>query len=91
VCAAAPVFSSRLVLRDSPSTRFSTQGTPHSLLHVFFVVISDYLVFFFSFFSLGGGSVCPGGYADLAQDCLWECQVLLVVGVFPSCPGAPVW
>jgi hypothetical protein len=26
---------------------------------------------FFSFFP-GWGLVCPGGYADLAQDCLWE-------------------
>jgi hypothetical protein len=29
------------------------------------------LLFSFSFFP-GWGSVCPGGYADLAQSCLWE-------------------
>jgi hypothetical protein len=29
------------------------------------------------FFSLGLGSVCPGGYADLAQGCLWEYFILL--------------
>jgi hypothetical protein len=32
--------------------------------------------YFFSFFP-GWGSVCPGGYADLAQGCLWEYRVLL--------------
>jgi hypothetical protein len=31
---------------------------------------------FFSFFP-GWGSVCPGGYADLAQGCLWEYRVPL--------------
>jgi hypothetical protein len=34
------------------------------------------LVFFFSFFP-GWGSVCPGGYADLAQGCLWEYRMPL--------------
>jgi hypothetical protein len=34
------------------------------------------LLFSFSFFP-GWGTVCPGGYADLAQDCLWECHVPL--------------
>jgi hypothetical protein len=34
------------------------------------------LLFSFSFFP-GWGSVCPGGYADLAQGCLWEyCMAL---------------
>jgi hypothetical protein len=31
---------------------------------------------FFSFFP-GWGSVCPGGYADLAQGCLWEYRMPL--------------
>jgi hypothetical protein len=35
-----------------------------------------YYSVFFSFFP-GWGSVCPGGYADLAQGCLWEYHVLL--------------
>jgi hypothetical protein len=73
-------------LRDFPSCLFTVpwgisllllfgaQGTPPSLLHVFFVVIAYYSVFLFS---LGGGSVCPGGYADLAQGCLWEYSVPL--------------
>jgi hypothetical protein len=53
-------------VRDFPSPPFGAQGTPPSLLCVFFVVIVYYSVFF-SFFP-GWGSVCPGGYAaDLAQ------------------------
>jgi hypothetical protein len=32
---------------------------------------------FFSFFP-GWGLVCPVGYADLAQDCLWEYHILLI-------------
>jgi hypothetical protein len=47
-CAGAPAFSSRLV-RDFPSLHFSAQGTPSSLLHVFFV-IAYYSVFLFLFF-----------------------------------------
>jgi hypothetical protein len=34
------------------------------------------LLFSSSFFP-GWGSVCAGGYADLAQGCLWEYPVLL--------------
>jgi hypothetical protein len=60
----------RLVLRDSSAPPFSPQGAPPSLLCVFFFVVAYYSVFF-SFFP-GWGSVCPGGYADLAQGCLWE-------------------
>jgi hypothetical protein len=59
----------------SPPLLFGAQGIPPSLLHVFFVVIVYYSVFF-SFFP-GLGSVCPGGYADLAQGCLWENHVPL--------------
>jgi hypothetical protein len=73
-CAAAPAFSNRLVVRDFPFPTFGTQGTPPSLLHVFFVVIAYYSVF--SFFP-GWGSVSLGGYADLAQGCLWEFCILL--------------
>jgi hypothetical protein len=48
---------------------------------------------FFSFFP-GWGSVCPGGYADLAQGSLWEYCVLLSspCGLsLPSGLGAGVW
>jgi hypothetical protein len=58
----------------SPPHLFGTQGTPPSLLRVFFVVIAYYSV---SLFFPGWGSVCPGGYADLAQGCLWEYRVPL--------------
>jgi hypothetical protein len=79
-------------VRDCPSPLFGTQGAPPSLLRVFFVVIAYYSVFF-SFFP-GWGPVCPGGYADLAQDCLWEYRVPLrsPCGVrLPSSLGAGVW
>jgi hypothetical protein len=79
LCAAAPAFSSQLVylqFREGfPLLPFGTQGAPPSLLRVFFVVIAYYSGFF-SFFP-GWGSVCPGGYTDLAQGCLWEYHVLL--------------
>jgi hypothetical protein len=45
--------------RDSPPPHFGAQGTPPSLLRAFFVLMVYYSVFFL--FSLGGGSVCPGG------------------------------
>jgi hypothetical protein len=47
----------------------SNFSSPPSLLSVFFVVIAYYSVFFFFPWV---GSVCPGGYADLAQGYLWE-------------------
>jgi hypothetical protein len=53
-----------------PLPPFSTQGALPSLLRVFFVVIAYYPVFFP--FLPGWGSVCPGGYADVAQGYLWE-------------------
>jgi hypothetical protein len=36
-----------------------------------FVVVVVYSVYFL-FFPWVGSSVCPGGYTDLAQGCLWE-------------------
>jgi hypothetical protein len=57
-----------------PLPPFSAQGTPPSLLHVLFVVVAYFSVF--SFFPVWG-SVCLGGYADLAQGCLWEFHVPL--------------
>jgi hypothetical protein len=55
-------------VRDYPPSLFRAQGAPPSLLCVFFV-ISYYSV---SLFFPGWGLVCPGGYADLTQGCLWE-------------------
>jgi hypothetical protein len=82
-------------VRDFLSLRFGTQGAPPSLRvphNLFFVVIAYYAVFFL-FFPLCGGSVCPGGYADLAQDCgSIECHLAhFMVHVFPSCLGTAVW
>jgi hypothetical protein len=69
-------------VRDSSPSPFSTQGVPSSLLHVFMVLIAYYSV---SLFFPGWLSVCPGGYADLAQGCLWEYCILL------SSPCGPHW
>jgi hypothetical protein len=80
----SPAFSGWFVMRDFPS--------PPSLLRVFFVVIAYYLGFF-SFFP-GWGSVCPGGYTDLAQGCLWEYHIPLSspCGLhLPTHLGAAVW
>jgi hypothetical protein len=55
-CTTTPALSGWLV-RDSPPPLFSTQGTPPSLLCVFFVIIAYYSV---SLFSLGGGRSVQG-------------------------------
>jgi hypothetical protein len=78
-CAATPAFSSWLVylqfhkgLLFPPS---SALRAPCCLCYVsFFVVIIQFG--FFSFFP-GWGSVCPGGYADLAKGYLWKYHVPL--------------
>jgi hypothetical protein len=44
-----------------------------------------YMSLLFSFFP-GWGSVCPGGYADLAQGCLWEYHVPLSSPCGPRLP-----
>jgi hypothetical protein len=55
--------------KDSLPPIFGALCAPPSFLRVFIVLIAYYSV---SLFSPGWGSVCPGGYAALAQDCLWE-------------------
>jgi hypothetical protein len=52
-----------------PLPRFGAQDALPSLLCVFFVTVAYYSVFFFFPWV---ESVCPGGYADLAQGCLWD-------------------
>jgi hypothetical protein len=63
-----------------PHTHSPELRALHLLCYVssFFQLLVYYSVclFFFSFFP-GWGSVCPGGYADLFQGCLWEYHVLL--------------
>jgi hypothetical protein len=73
--AATPAFSGWLVYLQF------REGLPlprlHVLLRVFFLLLLLIIQFgFFSFFP-GWGLVCPGGYADLAQGCLWEYCMLL--------------
>jgi hypothetical protein len=67
-----------------PLLPFGAQGAPPSLLCVFFVVIVYYSVVFL--FCPGWGSVCPGGYAVLAQDCLWEYRMPLSSPCGPRLP-----
>jgi hypothetical protein len=73
----------------APHHLFITQGALPSFLHFFVVfVVVVYSVCIFSLFFPGWGSVCSGGYADLAQGCLWEYCMLL------SSPGRlhlPKW
>jgi hypothetical protein len=75
-CAATPAFSSWLVVRDFSSPLLQCSGCPALFATCLFCYYCLLFSFFF-FFSLGGGLVCPGGYADLAHDCLWECWVTL--------------
>jgi hypothetical protein len=70
VCAATPAFSSWLVGRGCPSPPLQHSGCPTLFATCLFFVV-DYYSVFFSFFP-GWGMVCLGGYADLAQRCLWE-------------------
>jgi hypothetical protein len=64
-----------------PSPTFHNQGAPPSLVCVFLVLIA---ITQFLFFPLMG-SVRPGGYADLAQGCLWKYHVPLN-SPFPHLP-----
>jgi hypothetical protein len=63
----------------SPNLRCSVQPT----LFPMCLYCSYCLLLSFSYFP-GWGSVCPGGYADLAQGCLWEyCSTAkLILSVF---------
>jgi hypothetical protein len=71
-------------VRDFPSPPLWHSGCPTLFATCLFCYC---LLLSFSFFP-GWGLVCPGGYADLAQGCLWEYHVLL------SSPGGlrlPKW
>jgi hypothetical protein len=49
------------------------ESWPHCYMLLFFIqLLVYYSVCFFLLFPHGWGSVCPGGYGDLAQGCLWE-------------------
>jgi hypothetical protein len=79
-CATIPVFSSWLVVRDFPSSPLRGSGRPTLFATCLFCCYC--LLFSFFFFFPGWGLVCPGGYADLAQSCLWEYHVLLSCCIF---------
>jgi hypothetical protein len=70
-CAAAPAFSSWLVVRDflSPPSRHS--GVPALVATCLFCCYCLSFSFFVLFFPWMGVSL-SGGYAGLAQGCLWE-------------------
>jgi hypothetical protein len=64
------IYSSR---KDSPPPLFGAQGTQPSLLclYCFYCLLLSFSLF------PRWGLVCPGGYADLAQGCLWKYHMLL--------------
>jgi hypothetical protein len=68
-CAATPAFAS-----CPPSS--SVLRAPCPLCYMSFLLLLLIIQFFF--FS-PCGSVCPGGYADLAQDGLWKYRILLTL------------
>jgi hypothetical protein len=72
-------------VKDCPSSCLQCSGHVSFLLLLFIIQ--------FGFFP-GWGSVCPGGYADLAQGCLWEyCMPLSSLGglLLPSRLDTGVW
>jgi hypothetical protein len=80
VHAAAPILSGQawfvyLLFQDGfPSPLLWRSG--HPTLFALCLYCSYCLLLSLSFFP-GWGLVCPGGYADLAQGCLWEYRVPL--------------
>jgi hypothetical protein len=82
-------------MRDCPSPLLRCSGRPSLLATCLFFFFCQLLVYYsVCFFSLGGGSVCPGGYADLAHVCLWEyCVPLSSPGglLLPSRLGTGIW
>jgi hypothetical protein len=67
-----------------PLPSSSALRVPCPLCYMSFLLLL-LIIHFFSFFP-GWGSVCPGGYANLAQGCLWEYCVLLSSPCGPRVP-----
>jgi hypothetical protein len=89
LCSPAGLFIYSSV-RDFPSPPLWHSGLPALFATCLFCCYC--LLFSFSLFP-GWGSICPGGYADLVQGCLWEYHVPLSspCGLhFPSCLGTGV-
>jgi hypothetical protein len=96
MCATAPAFSGRLVYLQFclgfPLLLLWCSGCSALFLHVFFVVIAYYSVFFL--FSLGGGQSVQGAmliWPRVVCRSTTCCLAHLVVHVFPSCLGAGIW
>jgi hypothetical protein len=71
----------------------SVLRAPRTLCYVAFLLLL-FIIHFVFFFFPWVGSVCPGGYAELAQGCLWEyCMPLSSPGglLLPSWLGAGTW
>jgi hypothetical protein len=87
-CAAAPTLSSQAQLFIYSSVKDSPPPLQHSGCPTLFATClycCYCLLLSFSFFP-GWGSVCPGGYVDLAQGCLWEYHVSLSSPCGPHLP-----
>jgi hypothetical protein len=67
-----------------PLPPLSALRVPCPLCYMSFLLLLLIIQFFFFF--PGWGSVCPGGYADLAQGCLWEYHMLLSSPCGPRLP-----
>jgi hypothetical protein len=60
-----------------PLPPFMALRVHHPLCYLSFLLLLFIIQLFFLFFFPGWGSVCPGGYGDVAQRCLWEYHVPL--------------
>jgi hypothetical protein len=84
------------IYSSSGECSFPTLQSPICYVSFFFFPAAC-LLFSFSFsLSLfpGWGSVCPEGYADLFQGCLWECCMPLSLPgglLLPSRIGVGIW
>jgi hypothetical protein len=87
-CAAFPAFSGPACLftvpLGIPLSHCLALRAPHPLCYVSFLLLL--LITQFLFFFPGWGSVCPGGYADLAKGCLWMYRVPLTSPCGPRLP-----
>jgi hypothetical protein len=73
------IYSSPEGLLIPHSLELGVPSPPCYVFFIFFQLLVYYSVCFilFVFSPLKWGSVCPGGYAYLAQGCLWEYRMLL--------------
>jgi hypothetical protein len=90
-CAAAPIFSSWLVVRDFPSLPLRCSRYPVLFAMCLFLLLLLIIQVFF-LFSLGGGRSVQGAMLIcLRAVCGSTVLAHLVVCVFPSRLGASIW